>query len=78
MKSAVAIAHNRDIENAVERALNLVEGLPALFEGRHVAIKPNDTCGPVGAIGVVSLTLDKSHNVIEMNLGARMGSDMNL
>lgn len=43
MKSTVAIARNRDIENAIKQALSHVQGLPALFEGRHVAIKPNDT-----------------------------------
>lgn len=42
MKSKVAIAHNADIEKAIHDALNLLD-LSELFNGKHVAIKPNET-----------------------------------
>ncbi|HBG47805.1 MAG TPA: hypothetical protein DDW94_12575 [Deltaproteobacteria bacterium] len=43
MKSRVSIANNLDVETAVWSALDAMEGLSALFIGKHVAIKPNDT-----------------------------------
>lgn len=43
MKSPVAIARNRHIEEAIKQAMSLAGGLPGIFHGRHVAIKPNDT-----------------------------------
>lgn len=43
MKSTVSITQHEDISIAISGALDLLEGLPGLFEGRHVAIKPNDT-----------------------------------
>lgn len=43
MKSRVAIFHNDDIGRAVGGALGLIYDLKELIEGKHVAIKPNDT-----------------------------------
>jgi len=43
MKSKVAIAQNNDVEKAISDAINFVDGISELFEGKHVAIKPNDT-----------------------------------
>jgi len=43
MKSKVAISHNALIENAIIESCGLLGDLSALFMGKHVAIKPNDT-----------------------------------
>lgn len=43
MKSQVAIAQNADVEKAIPDALELLDGLSELFEGKHVAVKPNET-----------------------------------
>lgn len=43
MKSKVAIVQNQDIGEAIRDALELLDGISVLFEGKHVAIKPNDT-----------------------------------
>ena len=42
-RSRVALTHCAEIESGIRQALDLLGDLGALFEKKHVAIKPNDT-----------------------------------
>jgi uncharacterized protein (DUF362 family) len=41
--SGVAIVRNKNIQDGIWEALNLLEDLSPILKGKHVAIKPNDT-----------------------------------
>lgn len=43
MASKVAIYHHSDIDKSIPEALNLLGDLSELFQGKHVAVKPNET-----------------------------------
>lgn len=43
MKSRVSIAYDQDIEKSISSALDYLGDISDLFQGKHVAIKPNDT-----------------------------------
>ena len=43
MKSKVSIAHHQSVEESIPRALDLLGDFSDLFNGKHVAVKPNDT-----------------------------------
>jgi uncharacterized protein (DUF362 family) len=43
MESTVAVVHETDIAGGIEHALDLLGDLRERLEGKHVAIKPNDT-----------------------------------